>query len=69
MMKLSTVLLAPLLLAQTPVSLTVQTQPQGSFDGLDQVNVQLPATLQGAGAVQLQLTAAGNPANPVSLTF
>jgi uncharacterized protein (TIGR03437 family) len=43
--------------------------PQGSFDGLDQVNILLPPALQGAGTVPLVLTAAGRTSNAVSLTF
>ncbi len=43
--------------------------PQGSFAGLDQVNVILPHSLAGSGDVTLQLTASGLPANPVRLTI
>jgi uncharacterized protein (TIGR03437 family) len=43
--------------------------PQGSFDGLDQVNIALPATLQGSGTVALTITAAGRVSNQVSVTF
>jgi uncharacterized protein (TIGR03437 family) len=43
--------------------------PQGSFPGLDQVNVQLPASLAGKGNVNIQLTAAGIPANSVQITI
>jgi uncharacterized protein (TIGR03437 family) len=43
--------------------------PQGSFAGLDQVNVLLPHSLKGSGDVTLQLTAAGLQANPVRLTI
>jgi uncharacterized protein (TIGR03437 family) len=38
---------------------------QGSFPGLDQVNLLLPATLRGAGMVTLTLTVDGAPANTV----
>jgi uncharacterized protein (TIGR03437 family) len=33
--------------------------PQGTFDGLDQINVKLPSTLKGSGDVIVQVTAAG----------
>ena len=42
---------------------------QGSVAGLDQVNLQLPAALRGAGPVTLKLTVEGADANPVTLTF
>jgi uncharacterized protein (TIGR03437 family) len=37
------------------------------FTGLDQINVQLPASLAGAGMVTVQLTADGLNANPVQI--
>ncbi len=40
---------------------------QGSFVGLDQVNVLLPRSLRGRGDVEVQLTVDGQPANPVTL--
>ena len=43
--------------------------PQGSYAGLDQVNVLLPRSLAGAGNVTIQLTANGIAANPVQLTI
>jgi uncharacterized protein (TIGR03437 family) len=43
--------------------------PQGVFDGLDQVNIQLPASLHGAGVSQLTFTVAGRVSNTVSLSF
>jgi len=43
--------------------------PQGSFAGLDQVNVLLPQALRGSGTVSLQLTVDGIAANTVSLAF
>ena len=43
--------------------------PQGSFTGLDQVNVLLPASLAGKGNVTVQLTANGIAANPVNVTI
>jgi uncharacterized protein (TIGR03437 family) len=42
---------------------------QGEFPGLDQLNVRLPASLRGAGAVVLELKAEGVAANPVLLTI
>jgi uncharacterized protein (TIGR03437 family) len=43
--------------------------PGGGAPGLDQVNIQLPASLAGAGNVNVQLTAAGISANPVQVTI
>jgi uncharacterized protein (TIGR03437 family) len=43
--------------------------PQGQFIGVDQVNVQLPATLKGKGNVTINLTANGVAANPVNITI
>jgi uncharacterized protein (TIGR03437 family) len=43
--------------------------PQGTFDGLDQVNIALPSTLAGSGAVPVTLTAAGRVSNEVTITF
>jgi uncharacterized protein (TIGR03437 family) len=43
--------------------------PQGTFDGLDQVNIALPPTLAGSGTVPLTITAAGRVSNQVTLTF
>jgi uncharacterized protein (TIGR03437 family) len=42
---------------------------QGGFVGLDQVNVQLPASLRGKGNVTIQVTAGGIAANAVSVTI
>jgi uncharacterized protein (TIGR03437 family) len=43
---------------------------QGSYDGLDQINLgPLPASLAGAGTVKLVITADGKAANPVTLTI
>jgi uncharacterized protein (TIGR03437 family) len=42
---------------------------QGSFAGLDQVNVALPASLQGAGSVNVTVTADGQTSNTVTLIF
>jgi uncharacterized protein (TIGR03437 family) len=43
--------------------------PQGTFTGLDQANVLLPASLAGKGNVTVQLTANGIAANPVNITI
>ena len=43
--------------------------PAGADTGLDQVNVLIPASLAGKGNVNVQLTAAGVPANPVQITI
>lgn len=42
---------------------------QGSFAGLDQVNVLVPRSLAGRGTVEVQLLADGKPANPVQVSF
>lgn len=42
---------------------------QGFFTGLDQVNVQLPASLAGRGDVPVILSVAGKIANPARMTF
>jgi uncharacterized protein (TIGR03437 family) len=42
---------------------------QGSFDGLDQVNITLPRSLVGMGAVSIQLTAGGIVANTTTVTI
>jgi uncharacterized protein (TIGR03437 family) len=57
------------------VSVTVSSLPQkvtysgaqGSYDGLDQVNVLLSPSLAGSGQVTLQLTVDGVQANPVTV--
>lgn len=41
----------------------------GGFPGLDQVNVILPRSLQGAGTAAMTLTADGTASNAVTLTF
>ncbi|HEV3143867.1 MAG TPA: hypothetical protein VGZ47_08295, partial [Gemmataceae bacterium] len=43
--------------------------PQGVYPGLDQVNVLIPASLAGKGSVNVQLTANGILANPVTVTI
>jgi len=42
---------------------------QGQFPGLDQVNVQLPSSLSGAGSVTVQFTVDGQAANPVTIAI
>ncbi|HWB84036.1 MAG TPA: FG-GAP-like repeat-containing protein [Bryobacteraceae bacterium] len=42
---------------------------QGQFPGLDQINVQLPASLKGSGDVTLSVTAAGQNSNTAHLTI
>lgn len=39
--------------------------PQGTYPGLDQVNLLIPPSLAGKGQVEVLVTAAGKPANPV----
>jgi uncharacterized protein (TIGR03437 family) len=39
--------------------------PQGTYPGLDQVNLLIPASLAGKGRLNVVLTAAGKPSNPV----
>jgi alpha-mannosidase len=42
---------------------------QGTYVGLDQVNIQLPRSLAGAGEVEVNLTEQGLNANPVKIRF
>ncbi|HJZ98259.1 MAG TPA: hypothetical protein VKE70_17230 [Candidatus Solibacter sp.] len=42
--------------------------PQGQFPGLDQVNVQLPLSLHGAGVVDVTITVNGVTSNPVKIS-
>lgn len=42
---------------------------QGAFDGLDQVNLQIPAALAGRGEVDLIITAEGRASNTVKLNI
>jgi uncharacterized protein (TIGR03437 family) len=39
---------------------------QGTYPGLDQVNLQVPSSLAGAGTVNIEITANGQAANPVT---
>ncbi len=43
--------------------------PQGTYPGLDQINIPLPANLAGRGKLEIVITAAGRPGNPVQVTF
>ncbi|HKE29477.1 MAG TPA: hypothetical protein VKB88_44310 [Bryobacteraceae bacterium] len=45
------------------------TGAQPSFPGLDQVNIAIPASLHGAGKVDVVVTAGGQPSNAVELAF
>lgn len=43
--------------------------PQGSFVGLDQVNVEIPRVLAGKGEVEVMLAVGAETANPVTVAF
>jgi len=43
--------------------------PQGTFPGLDQINIPLPADLARRGKVDIVVSAAQKPSNPVHVTF
>jgi uncharacterized protein (TIGR03437 family) len=43
--------------------------PQGSFTGLDQINLKLPRTLAGRGEVEIELSVNGQAANPVRIAL
>jgi uncharacterized protein (TIGR03437 family) len=51
------------------VSTPVLYAGPSAYLGVDQINVQLPASLAGSGAVALQLTASGIAANPVQIVI
>jgi uncharacterized protein (TIGR03437 family) len=52
------------------VSLPVQyAGPQSQYPGLDQVNIALPATLAGAGTVNVEVTVDGQVSNPVEIAI
>ncbi len=42
---------------------------QGTYQGLDQINVTLPQSLAGKGKVDIIVTASGKPSNPVNVVF
>jgi uncharacterized protein (TIGR03437 family) len=43
--------------------------PQGTYSGLDQYNVAIPASMVGKGAVDVVVTVAGLPSNTISVTI
>jgi uncharacterized protein (TIGR03437 family) len=43
--------------------------PQGEYDGMDQINIQLPYSLKGAGDVTISLTAVGQKSNTGHITL
>ncbi len=43
--------------------------PQGTYAGLDQINLSLPLTLAGTGKVDVVVTAGGKPSNPVNVVI
>ena len=43
--------------------------PQGTWDGLDQYNVKVPASLVGKGRVEIVLSAGGHASNSVFVTL
>jgi uncharacterized protein (TIGR03437 family) len=47
----------------------VYAGPQGTFSGLDQVDVLIPASLAGKGNVNVQLADEGIVSNPVQITI
>jgi uncharacterized protein (TIGR03437 family) len=51
------------------VSVTAEAAAQGTYAGLDQVNLQLPSNLAGAGSVNIVITVDGQPANIVTATI
>jgi uncharacterized protein (TIGR03437 family) len=52
------------------VDLPVQyAGPQSQYPGLDQVNVELPPSLAGAGQVNVTVTIDGVAANTVAIVF
>jgi uncharacterized protein (TIGR03437 family) len=42
---------------------------QGTYQGLDQFNIVIPASLAGKGKVDVVVTAGGKPSNPVNITI
>ena len=43
--------------------------PQGTYPGLDQINLSLPQSLIGRGKVEIIVTAVGKPSNPVNIVL
>jgi uncharacterized protein (TIGR03437 family) len=50
------------------VSVTAQVAAQGTYPGLDQINLLLPSSLAGAGSVNIVITVDGQTANKVIVT-
>ena len=42
---------------------------QATYQGMDQFNILIPASLAGKGKVDVVVTAAGKPSNPVNVTI
>jgi uncharacterized protein (TIGR03437 family) len=55
------------ILNDQPVS-TLYSGPHSTYPGLDQINLELPATLRGAGIVRVNCTVEGHSTNSVSIT-
>lgn len=51
------------------ISSVSYTGAQGSYAGLDQINISLPRSLAGRGNVDVSLTVDGNPANTVTINI
>lgn len=51
------------------MSIPVESAAQGTYPGLDQVNLELPRELAGAGTVDIVLTVEGQAANPVVVSI
>jgi uncharacterized protein (TIGR03437 family) len=47
----------------------VYSGPQGTYPGLDQVNLLIPPSLAGKGQVNVVVTAANKPSNPVYIVI
>jgi uncharacterized protein (TIGR03437 family) len=43
--------------------------PQGTYPGLDQINIPLPQSLAGKGKVDVVISASGKPSNPVNVVI
>jgi uncharacterized protein (TIGR03437 family) len=51
------------------VNAPVAFSAQGTYPGLDQLNLQIPSSLAGAGAVSVVITVGSQAANPVTVAF
>ena len=49
-------------------AIVTYVDPQPTYPGLDQINVQIPTSVAGEGLVVVQVTASGIAANPVTIT-